>query len=69
MATHEMSEIETIKQDTEVQHVEDGASLPKWSEIKMEAERDEAYQRSLGLFPSLRIYRAVCSALDIRDGD
>jgi len=59
MASREIDDIQEIKRDVEVQHVEDPTQ--KWSEIKLEAERDEQYQRSLRLLPSLKIYRAVRS--------
>lgn len=32
----------------------------QWAEIKVEAERDEAYQHSLGILQSFKVYKAAC---------
>ena len=40
-----------------------GEHVSKWSEIKIEAERAEDFQRGLSLLPSLKIYRAVSQHL------
>ena len=57
-ATQHPIEIEE-KPNLEIHH---GEHISKWSEIKVEAERAEDYQRGLSLLPSLKIYRAVSQA-------
>lgn len=50
--------VEDDKRDATV--IEEGLTQSKsWEQVKAEAERDEEWQHSLGLFQSLRINRAV----------
>ena len=54
--------IENFDEKRDVQHVDSPGDL-KWSDVKLEAERDEAYQHGLSVRKSLKVYRAVSRGL------